>query len=62
MEKLERHVTFCIIRYDMNKLIFLLSLQNEWSALILASKNRHAEVVKCLVDSMAALDLQTKVN
>ena len=58
----ERQVTFCTIRYDMTQLLLLLSLQYGWSALMLASSDGHTEIAKYLVDSKAALDLQTQVD
>ena len=46
----------------MIQLILLLSLQDGLTALMLASKNGHTEIVKYLVDSEASLDLQTQVD
>ena len=60
--KEKRHVTFYIIRYDMTQLISLLSLQDGWSALMFASFYGHTEIVKYLVDTKAALDLQEQVD
>ena len=46
----------------MTELILLLSLQDGLSALMLASLNRHTENAKYLVDSKAAIDLQTQTK
>ena len=46
----------------MTKLMLILSLQDGESALMLASENGYAKIVKYLLDSKASLDLQTKVG
>ena len=46
----------------MIKPILLLSLQYGESALMLASRKGHTEIVKHLVDAKASLDLQSRVS
>ena len=46
----------------MIKPMLLLSLQNDESALMLASENGHTEIVKHLVEAKASLDLQSEVS
>ena len=46
----------------MIQLILLLSIQDGLTALMLASKNGHIEIVKYLVESEALIDLQTQVD
>ena len=46
----------------MIKPTLLLSLQYDESALMLASKNGHTEIVKHLVEAKASLDLQSRVS
>ena len=37
-------------------------LQDEWSALMLASENGHTDVVKCLIEANSSVNLQTNVS
>ena len=46
----------------MIKLTLLLSLQDSYSALMLASEKGHTEIVKHLVEAKASLDLQSEVS
>ena len=46
----------------MMKLTLLLSLQDGYSVLMLASEKGHTEIVKHLVDAKASLNLQSKVS
>ena len=46
----------------MTQLILLLSLQDGWSALMLALQWEHTDIVKYLVESKATLDLQEQVE
>ena len=41
--------------------MFVFSFQDGWSALMLASRNGHKEIVKYLIEANASLDLQKKV-
>ena len=46
----------------MIKLTLLLSLQNDKSALMLASENGCTDIVKHLIEAQASLDLQSEVS
>ena len=41
---------------------YLLLLQYDWTALMLASEEGHAETVKCLIDGKASVDMQQKAS
>ena len=46
----------------MIKPMLLLSLQNDESALMLASEKGHTEIVKHLVEAKVSIDLQARVS
>ena len=39
-----------------------MSLQDGWSALMLASQNGHAEVVMCIIKANSVVNLKSKVS
>ena len=46
----------------MTKPMLPLSLQDGWSALMLASGSGHSEIVKYLAEAKASIHLQTQVS
>ena len=49
------------IESDLNNSKSVFSFQDGWSALVLASRYGHAEIVKYLIEAKALLDLQKQV-
>ena len=45
----------------MKGFILIISLQDGWSALMLASKERHTDIAKYIIEANGSVDLQTQV-
>ena len=57
-----RTLQFLIIKEYFSDKWYLLLLQDESTALMIASKRGNTEIVKCLIDGKAAVDMQQKAS